>query len=668
MKEVKRFLGFFGLILFVLFLSPFNVNAEEMSDRFKQILNEEGKLVVTDTSHNTDMPIFLWDFLRKYSTNEYFFSASSFDEETSTACLSLDNPYEYHCVEVVFEEEISDEFNKVLTNGKLLIPNSTERVSSEHVSSTIFNLSDENYNFGIDVYYDIDKMEHIPLLKDDLSEATIVMRKNDSRYEERHIIKFDYLEEPTDEYIEVVGEDLTLEFNSIVPKTEEEFYTLFEVLIYEDDSNMYLSYLSDDFTFCDLTINGETHTVDIVYNYDEDVQEKLQDLIDKLPKDLSDFKVKDLELINYWLYTFNNNDINALAGFSGDLKKYMNNYNVNLIVKTGAGNDAPFVTARLGMAAIMHDGIAYYSNPRLGSLAEHIIYVPDSTENTKEALITAAQKRINDYLGNNKIATVSYGGTAKNVWIEAGYELTREMWEEFEPNMTIEEWIMGFMPAYEDFGEEVVEIEGIKENDDAFYLTLKIDGKEKKYPFFIRRDSSKMVVPTYSTADTKTDISISSTNFDIPLDTMISASKLTSGKEYEKIIKLLDVKDNLTYDLKLFSNSLERYVTKLEDGTFEVKIPLSKELKGKSLVAYYVNDDGKIQPYEVKLTKDGNYAIFNTDHFSIYTLAEGEFVPEVLPPQTGDNIINYVIMGIISIIGLLGIGIYVKKNNLLRTN
>ena len=666
MKEVKRFLGFLGLILFVLFLSPVSVQADEMSDEFKTILNEEGKLVVTDTSHETDMTMFLWNYLRKYSTDEYFFSVGSFDKENSIACISIDNLQELNCVDVVFEEDISDEFNKVLTNGKLLIPNSTERVSSEHVSSSIYNLSDENYNFGIDVYYDIDKMEHIPLLKADLSEATIVMRKNGSLYEERHIIKFDYLEEPTDEYLEVIGEDLTLEFNSIVPKTEDEFYTLFDVLIYEEDSNMILSYVSDDFTFCDLTINGETHTVDIVYNYDKSVQEKLGGLINKLPKDLSDFKVKDLELVNYWLYTFNKDDINALAGFSGDLKSYMNNYNVNLIVKTGAGNDAPFVTARIGMAAIMHDGIAYYSNPYLGALAEHIIYVPDSTENTKEALIAAAQKRINDYLGNDKIAFITYGGTAKDVWIAEGYELTREMWEEFEPNMTIEEWVMGFMPAYEDFGEEVVEIEGIKEDDYAFYLTFKIDGKEKRYPFFIRKDSSKMVVPTYSTADTKTDISISSTNFDIPLDTMISASKLTSGKEYEKIIKLLDVKENLTYDLKLFSNSLEKYITKLEDGSFEVRIPLTKELKGKSLVAYYVNENGKIIPYDVK--PDGDYAVFKTDHFSIYTLAEGEYVPEILPPQTGDNIVNYVIMGIVSIMGLLGIGFYIKKNNLLRTN
>lgn len=664
MKDVKSFFRVLGLILFVLFLSPISVQAEEPSDRFKQILNEEGKLVVTDTSHNTDMLTFLWDFLRKYGTDEYFFSANSFDKETSTACISVENPSEYHCVEVIFEEDFSENFNKILTNGKLIIPNSTERVGAEDVSSAVFNLSNDEYSFNIDVSYDPVKMEHIPLLKSDLSEATIVMRQNDTRYEERHIVKIDFLDEPTEEFIDYVGEDMTLEFNSIVPTTEEEFYTLFDVLYYQDGVEAYYTYVNDDFSSCDLKVNGETHTVDVIYNYDENVKNKLQNLINNLPEDLSDFKVRDLEIVNYWLYTFNKDDVNALAGFSGDLKKYMNNYNVKLIVNSHAGNDAPFVTARLGMAAITHNGIAYYSNSHLGAVAEHIIYVPDSTSNTREALIAAAQKRINDYLGNNKIATITYGGTAKSVWEEVAYELTRYMWEEEDPNMTFEQWKMGFSPAYEDFGNEVIEIDGIKENDDAFYLTFKIDGKEKKYPFFIKRDSSKMVVPTYKTADTKTDISISSTNYDIPLDTMISANRLTSGKEYEKIIKLLDVKDNLTYDLKLFSNSLEQYITKLEDGTFEVRIPLTKELKGKDLVAYYVNEKGKAEPYKVELTKDKNYAVFKTNHFSIYTLAEGQFTN----PQTGDNFTNYVITGIISLIGFVGLCLIMKKNNFLRTN
>ena len=70
------------------------------------------------------------------------------------------------------------------------------------------------------------------------------------------------------------------------------------------------------------------------------------------------------------------------------------------------------------------------------------------------------------------------------------------------------------------------------------------------------------------------------------------------------------------------NNSLEDYITKLDDGTFEVRIPVPDNLKGKNLVAYYTSSDGKTEEYKVEV-KDG-YAIFKTKHFSIYTLAESE--------------------------------------------
>ena len=37
----------------------------------------------------------------------------------------------------------------------------------------------------------------------------------------------------------------------------------------------------------------------------------------------------------------------------------------------------------------------------------------------------------------------------------------------------------------------------------------------------------------------------------------------------------------------------------LEDGSFEVRIPLSEKLKGKDLVAYYVDDNGNKEEHEV---------------------------------------------------------------------
>ena len=120
------------------------------------------------------------------------------------------------------------------------------------------------------------------------------------------------------------------------------------------------------------------------------------------------------------------------------------------------------------------------------------------------------------------------------------------------------------------------------------------------------------------------------------------------------------------FDLKLFSKSADNYITKLEDGTFEVKLPISEELKDKNLVVYYVTSEGKIEEYEV-IVKDG-FAIFKTNHFSIYSLAEktSSIINESADeenPKTFDNVLLYITMGIISLIGLSGATIYLKRNN-----
>ena len=147
------------------------------------------------------------------------------------------------------------------------------------------------------------------------------------------------------------------------------------------------------------------------------------------------------------------------------------------------------------------------------------------------------------------------------------------------------------------------------------------------------------------------------------------------------------------FDLKLYSNSLEDYITKLDDGTFEVRIPVPDNLKGKELVAYYTSSDGKTEEYKVEV-KDG-YAIFKTNHFSVYTLAENKIengnnnnennnenngnteinnntntntntkannTSNSKSPKTGDNILVFVGILIIAIIGIVVTNVLKKKN------
>ena len=142
---------------------------------------------------------------------------------------------------------------------------------------------------------------------------------------------------------------------------------------------------------------------------------------------------------------------------------------------------------------------------------------------------------------------------------------------------------------------------------------------------------------------------------------MIEIKKLTSGEEYDKIMKILNTTNSETFDISLFSKSINKYITKLSDGSFEVKIPIKEELKDKDLVVYYINDEGKREEYEVKV--ENNFAVFNTNHFSIYTLAEKKTQVEIDEtkdidnPKTSDEIIFDLCLGIVS---LLGLGLTIK--------
>ena len=62
--------------------------------------------------------------------------------------------------------------------------------------------------------------------------------------------------------------------------------------------------------------------------------------------------------------------------------------------------------------------------------------------------------------------------------------------------------------------------------------------------------------------------------------------------------------------------------------------------------------------YEVTI-KDG-YAQFETNHFSVYTLAVKN-TNKIENPSTIDNIKSNILIGTISIIGLVGTIIYFKK-------
>ncbi len=108
----------------------------------------------------------------------------------------------------------------------------------------------------------------------------------------------------------------------------------------------------------------------------------------------------------------------------------------------------------------------------------------------------------------------------------------------------------------------------------------------------------------------------------LPSDTQLIVTEITTGDSYNTVTTALENITNkfIVYDITLISNN----VIIQPDGNVKISIPIPDDFSTSNLVVYRVEDDGSKTRYEVTVEEiDGiQYAIFETDHFSIYVLAD----------------------------------------------
>lgn len=433
----------------------------------------------------------------------------------------------------------------------------------------------------------------------------------------------------TGENLEKAKQDRYYEFISIF-----EYIFKYQYYGYSLDFTHGENACNEDYTRCKLliTATGEEYkTVDIKYVYDEKIEEE----IDNLTKELGSkaiFKLKDFELINLWL------NGGSSINYSDEYKKIVAYKNFYLDIR--AGSDDSLTTESFGIGYYTYDGTLYKAINELGTKGYNILYVDSDVSNDK--LLETIQNRIDNYIGKGKMTIYASDYDVDTYYNEKKSELNQY-----------------YEPENEFYKEEMKELEELKNtSSDGKIYVAKIDNNE--YRFVIGKNTEKMYTPKLITSDFKTNITISTDKTNtIPLDTMINIKELTSGEEYNKILKILNITNNEMFDISLFSNSIKDYITKLKDGSFEVKIPITEKFKDKELVVYYVDDEGKITDYPV--TIEDEYAIFNTNHFSIYTLAEKTIIEEK-NPNTGDNILVYIVLGGVALLGIITCAVvYLKK-------
>jgi len=372
----------------------------------------------------------------------------------------------------------------------------------------------------------------------------------------------------------------------------------------------------------------ESKSVKVVYNEPSDlIVEEVNSVISKI-NDYTQgkhsietgFRVEDLYLINYLTASQKGIDASSALNFSKYLIELTNGSNISYKYDDRLGS---MPTTGLwqysgGQVVVFFDGMAI-DTTIAGLTTNHVLYIPMDTEDTDEAKINAALKRIKEYLGTTDGITIEVGGTLESLNI-------------VPMNITWNQY--GFID---------------EQNAGNNYYNITINGKT--YRFVICKKEN-LETPTYLGSDILSNIYITSDSSELSLDTALKVKEVAT-KDMEKV---LGTTDYVAYDISLYSNTKGVNVTKLENGKFIVSIPVPEKLKNKTLTVYYINSKGEKEEHLITV-KDG-MASFETDHFSTYALVDSSVINN---PATGDNIMIIFIIGGISLVALTGTLLYFIK-------
>ena len=373
-----------------------------------------------------------------------------------------------------------------------------------------------------------------------------------------------------------------------------------------------------------------------IYILFENVKKVVDRIVKNLPVNKQTYELTDLELV---AYVNSGLPDSKIASFCSEIKKYIEYMNFSIDVRYGDGD--PFITLGGGSTIFVYDGVVYHFdiNP-IEVVSHHVFYVPDDTTD----VVSVMKERLNrNFAGwNFEIKEMTPEEFIEDyrqyLYSDDVYCYNNREACYIEPNMSTYEEMEQYATAeaYADAKnqynvEHVINDLYVNEtsqslsenyhyvmNEEKIYRVF-ANGKDTfkdRLPlyFIVKKDSSKVKDNTFISVDSESNVQIK-TDETIPLDTLIKVSRITSGDLYDKILKLLSLTD-----ADIFEND--------------------------NIVKFKVN------------IKD-DFAVFNTNHFSVYTLAEDtdEVVEttteekKINNPATNDNIGIYIILSTASLLG-----------------
>ena len=420
---------------------------------------------------------------------------------------------------------------------------------------------------------------------------------------------------------------------------------------------------NDTYTRCTLThtlnlgtemspnIQQTSQEVDIIYNYDETTKNIVDSLVlTDLPDET--YTISDAEFINYALY----GDNETIFNYSQKIKQRIGYKNFYFVI--GAGSMPGLSESVMADMKFGYNNTIYFIKPMVELTMSKIVYVPSDTAN--EDILNAVRARFNAVGAG---ATVTEHGTL-NEYLSAYYG------NEYDQYAAYNHPSVAGKTRVQYISEKITNLT----NDELLGFTAsstgmiyRVEANGHTHDFVVAKDTSKIQNITYKTNDVGSNIEISTDSKQVPFDALIRVAKLNSGATYEHIMEVLNAENSETYDISLFANSTNSNITTLDDGTFKVRIPVPASLVGKNLIVYYVNNNDEVEEHAVTPVSEGgkDYAEFTTNHFSVYTLAEGTATgtSTSTAPATGDNVGVYMILFLAVLSSLVGVTVYTKKKN-----
>lgn len=163
--------------------------------------------------------------------------------------------------------------------------------------------------------------------------------------------------------------------------------------------------------------------------------------------------------------------------------------------------------------------------------------------------------------------------------------------------------------------------ENYKDIKDIYTVNFYFNGIENEPErdlIIIRKETEKETI--VAKVDSNTNIKLDSTTEVVPKDTTLEVNAITNGEKYNTVMATLGNKVNkfTLYDITLKSNGVKIQPS----GKVKISIPVPEEFDKEKLVIYRINEDGTKVRYDINVeTIEGkDYATFETDHFSLYTL------------------------------------------------